>query len=280
VLYVQGSYTHIIYTKTNLLTPMLSSIEHIYWNQNGINKAIVVNYIHGKYPSPPQVCIDNLNNLHLVYKVYYKNNHQLYYSKFNLSTKKWSTGELISNLREDHSHPYIFIDNKNNLQLVCCSIEQNNFILKYKKKVNGINTKSKWSTTQSLSNKNSNTLSPILIQESDILKIYCKQNNQIIEIISKDFGHSWEPSDNIYKIDDPKIIRYSNSQEIDENLFINHIYGNIKDKIEIAGINLFNNIEEQSITPDPKEELIKSILDVNMNAPNEIMEQDYIKNLK
>jgi len=277
-LYVQGSYTHIIYNKTNLLTPMLSSIEHIYWNQSGINKSIVGNYIHGRYPSPLQVSIDSSNNLHLVYKVYYKNNHQLYYSKFNILTKKWSTGELITNLQEDHSHPYIFADTDNCIHLVWCTIEQNNIILKYKKKTNAIKGKSKWSSTQSLSNKNSNTLSPTLIQESDMLKIYCKQNNQIIEIVSTDFGNSWKSSDNIYIIEDPKIIRYSNSLKKAENLFINHIYGNIIDKIEVVGFDLFNNTEDQAITTDPKEELIiKPVLDTNINTPIENMEENINK---
>jgi len=196
MLYVKGSYTHIIYNKTNLLTPMLSSIEHIYWDQSGINKSIVGTYIHGRYPSPLQISIDNSNNIHLVYKVYYKNNHQLYYCRFNILTKKWSAGELMTNLQEDHSHPYIFVDSKDTIHIAWCAIEQNNIVLKYKRKTNAISKKSKWSNAQSLSNRNSNTLSPTLIQESDVLKIYCKQNNQIIEIISTDFGNSWKPSDN------------------------------------------------------------------------------------
>jgi len=254
---------------------MLSSIEHIYWNQHGIHKATVANYIHGRYPSPLQISIDSSNNLHLVYKVLYKKNHQLYYSRFNLSSKKWTSGELLTNLQEDNSHPYIFVDKKDNLHLTWCSIEQNNFMLRYKKKINVSHTKSKWSSTQSLSNKNSNTLSPTLIQESDTLKIFCKQNNQIVEIVSKDFGHSWASLDNkIYKLEDPKIIRYSNSQETDENLFIHHIYGNINGKIEVAGINLFNNTEDPPISADIKEELINPILDTPLNSSEEPIEED------
>lgn len=264
MLYVNDNHTHIIYTKTNLLTPMLSYVEHIYWNETGIDRLVVGNYLHGKYPSPLQVSIDSLKNLHLVYKVYYKNNHQLYYNRFNLSTKKWSISELVTNSQEDHSHPYIFIDKNDNLHLVWCTIQQNNFILKYKKKTNVIDPRSKWSNTQILSNKNSNNHSPILIQESNTLKIYCKQNNQIIEIISKDFGYSWETvGNNLYKIEDSKIIRYSSSPEIDENFFIKHLYGNITDTIEIVGIDLFNSTEnETSIEPEvlkPQDPIISTI---------------------
>lgn len=283
-LYVIGNYIHIIYNKSNLLTPMLSSIDHIYWNQKGINKAIVANYIHGRYPSPLQVAVDSFNNLHLVYKVYYKNSHQLYYSRFNLAIKKWNAGELITNLQEDHSHPYIFVDNKDNLHLAWCTIEQNNFVLKYKKKINVTNSKSKWWSVQSLSNKNSNTLSPILIQVGNNLKIYCKQNNQIVEFISKDFGHSWEASyDNVYKIEDPKIIRYSNSQESKENIFINNLYGNINNKIEVAGIMLLNIDEDEATTKNSLEET-KSDIDTdtmtknNINEPNHISEENPIQN--
>ncbi|QUH20605.1 hypothetical protein [Alkaliphilus sp. B6464] len=272
MLYVNGNYTHIIYTKTNLLTPMLSYVEHIYWNETGIDRLVVGNYIHGKYPSPLQVSIDSLKNLHLVYKVYYKNNHQLYYNRFNLSTKKWSISELITNSQEDHSHPYIFIDKNDNLHLVWCTIQQNNFILKYKKKTNVIDSRSKWSNTQILSNKNSNNHSPILIQESDILKIYCKQNNQIIEIISKDFGHSWgSVGNNLYKVEDSRIIRYSNSPEIDENFFIKHLYGNITDTIEIVGIDLFNSTENETyIEPEvlkPQDPIISTIKETEEYEP-------------
>ncbi len=257
MLFVQGGYTHIIYNKTNLLSPMLSYIEHIYWNQNGINKAIVGNYIHGKHPSPLQISVDSLKNLHLVYKVYYKNNHQLYYSKFNIITQKWTNSELITNLLEDNSHPYIFIDRKDKIHMVWCTIEQNNFILKYKQRANVINKKSKWSHAQTLSNKNSNTLSPIIIQESNILKIYCKQNSKIVEITSENFGNTWGSSEEyLYDIDDPKIIKYSSCQKTDEDLFIQHVYGNINNTIQTAGINLFKTTEDEFAFIDTKEDLI------------------------
>ena len=176
---------------------------------------------------------------------------KLYYNKFNISTKIWTINELVTDLHEEHSHPYIFIDRKQNLHLVWCTIEQNNFILKYKKKHNIIDIKPRWSGTQTLSSKISNYLSPVLVQELDILKIYCKQNDKIIEIISDDFGDSWTDLTNgkSYTIDEPKIIRYSDNPQIDDKYLAKDVYGNIKDTIQIVGIDLFNNKEESKPSP-------------------------------
>ena len=86
-LHVDNEYTHIFYIKINLLTQNLSAIKHMYWNEKNVNRIVVNNYIHGKYAGPPQVSSDRFENFHIVYKVFYKNNHQLYYNRFNTSTK-------------------------------------------------------------------------------------------------------------------------------------------------------------------------------------------------
>lgn len=263
-LIVNSKYTHVIYTKTNLLTPMLSYIEHIYWSQSKVNKNIVGNYIHGKYPSPLQISVDKLNNLHLVYKAYYKNNYQLYYSRFSLSNKKWSINDLLTNLNEDNSHPYILIDRKDNLHLVWCTIEQSNFILKYRKKANVLNTKSKWLKTMSLSRVNSNNHSPILIQDNNTLKMYCKRNDQIVEITSSDFGYSWNVAkNNLYNIKNPKILRYAKNPQSDQNLLIKHVYGNVENNIEIVGINLLNDKDDIHT----KDNNIKEDCNKTLNSP-------------
>ncbi len=250
-LHVNDEYIHLLYVKTNLLTQTLSTIEHMYWDGKNVNRIVVSNYVHGKYTSPLQVSFDSSQNFHVIYKAVYKNNHQLYYNKFNILTKIWTMSELITDLHEEHSHPYIFIDKKQNLHLLWCTIEQNNFILKYKKKCNIIDTKSRWSNTQTLSNKISNYLFPILIQESDTLKIYCRQNDKIIEIISNDFGDSWTDLVNgkSYVIEEPKILRYSNNPQADNKYLAKHVYGSIKDTIQIVGMDLFNSKEENKPPP-------------------------------
>ena len=242
-LHVDNEYTHIFYIKINLLTQNLSAIKHMYWNEKNVNRIVVNNYIHGKYAGPPQVSSDRFENFHIVYKVFYKNNHQLYYNRFNTSTKIWTVNELISDLQEEHSHPYIFIDKRQNLHLIWCTIEQNNFILRYKKRDNITDTRSKWSDIQTLSDRNSNYLFPILIQESNILKIYCKQNDKIIEIMSEDFGDSWLNSTEgrSYDIKGPEIIRYSGNPQIDDRYLAKHVYGYVRDTVRIIGMNLFNN---------------------------------------
>ncbi len=247
-IYVDGEYTHAFYTKTNLLTQALSTIEHIYWNGKDINKVIVSNYIHGKYISPFRISSDNMGNFHMVYKVFYKDNHQLYYNRFKTLTKTWTSNEPVTDLQNEHSHPYIFIDRERNLHLVWCTIEQGNFVLKYKKRHDIIDTTSNWSNTQTLSNKNSNCISPILIQRLNSLVIYYKRNDKIIEIVSKDFGDSWTyPTNNrSYSIKKPEIIQYSNNPQADDRYLAEHVYGNIGDTIEIIGVDLFNNKNQNS----------------------------------
>jgi hypothetical protein len=250
-LHINSEYIHLLYVKTSLLTQTLSTIEHMYWNGKNVNRIVVSNYIHGKYSSPLQVSFDGSQNFHIIYRAFYKNNHQLYYNKFDILTKIWTISELVTDLREEHSHPYIFIDKKQNLHLLWCTIEQNNFILKYKKKRNIIDTKSRWSDTQTLSNKISNYLFPVLIQESNTLKIYCRQNDKITELISNDFGDSWTDlaDDRSYVIEEPKIIRYLDNPQINSNYVAKYVYGNIKDTIQIIGVDLFDSRGRNDPTP-------------------------------
>lgn len=240
-LYISDEFSHIIYTRTNILTSSLSTIEHIYWDRQGINRLIVTTYVHGEYSCPLQISFDSLNNIHIVYKVFHKDNHQLYYCKFNILTRSWTSGDLITNLEEDHCHPYIFIDSRDNLHLAWSTVEGSNFILKYKNKPRLIASRSNWSGIQLLSSKNSNNLAPIIIEESDLLKIYCKQNDQVLEILSKDLGLSWEAYDKskAYFIKNPSLIRYLNGSDKDFYR-AKHVYGHIANTIKLIGINIFN----------------------------------------
>ncbi|SES72809.1 hypothetical protein SAMN05660297_00413 [Natronincola peptidivorans] len=241
-LLIQNNNIHIFCLKTNLLNPMVSSIEHIYWNNKKFHKSTITSYLPGKYPSPFKIDADSVNNLYMIFKVFYKNNHQLYYSKFNFLNKKWSNTELITNPQEDHTHPFMLIDKKNNLHLVWCIIEKNNFTVKYKNKKNIINQKSTWSSPKTLSNKNDNHLSPILLQEGNLIKIYSKQNNTISEMISDNYGSSWSVvnQSKYYRVTEPMLIKYSTNYEIEKNHYkILHAYGEIDESIRLFGTKLY-----------------------------------------
>ncbi|MCC5911507.1 MAG: hypothetical protein JJT76_13810 [Clostridiaceae bacterium] len=253
MLFIKENHTHIFCMKTNLLNSTVSSIEHIYWNEKQVYKSTLTSYMPGKYPSPYQVQIDSVGNIHIVYKALYKTNHQLYYNKFNISSKKWLPAEIISDLVENHSHPHILIDKKDNLHLVWCTIEKNNFILKYKRKSNITNQRNKWSNPQTLSSENANYLSPILIQEGTSIKVLCRQNNHIAEIVSEEYGHRWILCDEkkLYKVGDPLLIRYTTNYENDKILYnINHAYGKIDNSnkgIELFGVRLLQLNKNQNL---------------------------------
>ena len=262
LLFIENNYVHIFCVKTNLLNPIVSSIEHMYWNEKNFHRSTVASYLPGKYPSSYQVQIDQLNNIHIIYKVLYKNNHQLYYSKFNFLNKKWTPGEIITNIKEDHSHPYALIDKKEQLHLVWCTIEENNFTLKYRKKINILSQKSKWSNTQTISNKNANHLSPIIVQQGSLLKVLSRQNHHISEIVSQDYGNSWVllNMNKLYKPKEPLLIRYSSNFPEEKAVYsLQHVYGEISDHISLFGIKLYKSREKN--TSDFKQ-IISETIDV------------------
>ena len=236
-------YTHIFCNKSNLLNPMVTSIEHIYWNDKLFNKGTIISYLPGKYHAPFQVDIDSINNVHLIYKVLHRNNHQLSYCKFNVFNKKWSTGEIITNLQEDNSHPFMLIDKKDNLHLAWCTITDNNFTLKYRRKSSIINQKSKWSQVAQLSNKNANYLSPVLQQEGNTIKLLSKQNGTINEITSEDYGMNWSSLNKGKGHDllNSSLLKYSSNAANEKNYYtIPFIYGSVDDGINVIATRLYN----------------------------------------
>ena len=273
-------YTHVFCNKTNLLNPMITSIEHMYWNDKAFNKGTITTYLPGKYHAPFQVDIDSMNNVHLIYKVLHRNNHQLSYCKFNAFNKKWSTGEIITNLQEDNSHPFLLIDKKDNLHLTWCTIIENNFSLKYRRKSSIINQKSKWSQVAQLSNKNANYLSPLLIQEGNTIKLLSKQNGHINEIVSEDYGITWTPINKgiSYKIENALLLQYrSNSANEKKYYTAPFVYGYADDElINVICTRLYSQKEKNPIdihsetinspVPAPKLELPPEEVNVSPNV--------------
>ncbi len=258
--------THLLCNKTNLTNPGITSIEHMYWNNQSIKKTTVTTYLPGKYPSPFQMDIDNNGNIHIIYKVLHQKNNQLYYSCFNLINKKWSNGEIISNLNEDHSHPHMLIDKQDNLHLVWCTIEDNNFTLKYKRRVDILDKRSKWSSSRNISDKNSNTLAPLLLQDGLLLKIFSKQNNRINIVYSEDLGSTWSTSQihKSYCSDELLLLKYSTNNDFEKsNTSITHIYGSLlNNSISVIGTNLFQLSDKKESPPasiSPQEETPSAI---------------------
>ncbi|MBM7613926.1 hypothetical protein [Alkaliphilus hydrothermalis] len=264
VLMIKNKDTHILCNKTNFTNPAITSIEHMYWNNKGMKKVTVTTYLPGKYSNPFQVDIDSVGNLHLIYKVLHHKNNQLYYSFYSIFNKKWNNGEIISSLQEDHSHPHMLIDKQDNLHLVWCTIEDNNFTLKYKRKMKISSLKSKWSPQKSLSDKNANNYSPLLIHEGSVLKVLNRQNDRFNEVISEDFGENWINSFQSQRFNGQELtlIKYGTNSDLEKiNTSISKIYGEIGDYISIIGTNLFAVStpppQPQSQLNNHQEELLK-----------------------
>ncbi|ABR48602.1 hypothetical protein Amet_2448 [Alkaliphilus metalliredigens QYMF] len=262
-IFVKGRYTHVFCTKTNLLNAMVSSIEHMYWDDKGINKSTMTTYLHGKYPSPYQIVVDSGDNLYILYKVFYKSNYQFYFSKFNILHKKWTSGELITNSQEDHSHPHMLIDRNHTLHIVWCSLEENNFIIKYKRKPQVSRSKSKWSRLYTLTNRNANHLSPVIMENEEKLMVFSMQNQHINEIYSKDFGETWSAVEKstLHKLEDPILMKYCQLNPSESNYSVNSIYGEAENQLILLGLRTKNPVSTETFKkkpPNTKSETLKS----------------------
>lgn len=254
LLFILEGRIHILCYRTNLTNPAITFIEHTVLTDKTINRTTVTSFLPGEYLSPYHADIDSMNNIHIIYKVFYKKNHQLYYSKFSAADKKWRFNEIITNLEEDHCHPSLLIDKKDNLHLAWCTIENNNFNLKYKNKPNVTYSKSRWSKVKTLSNKDANYLSPLLIQEGPLLKVLSIQNQYICEITSEDYGANWSSfsSSNFYKANNPLLIRYSSNYPSEKEHFsFQYVYGEIEKQIKIFGTKLLHFEKTNAVDFNP-----------------------------
>jgi len=264
-LTIQNNIAHIIYIKTNLLNKVVSSIEHIYWDKSELVKNKITSYMPGKYISPFHMDIDSNGNIHIVYKGTYVRNNQLYYSKFNFNSKKWSATEIISDVTEDHSHPFILIDKNDSMHLCWCTVVNNNFVLNYKRKNKTNNVKDKWSEKVTLSDHKSNYISPVIIQKNQELIILSKQNESISETISNNYGLSWNTYNQENLIKAEKLLHaryYSNVQEENNQYKYRYIYIDVSDYIKSLGTDLYPDSKPTSHSinsiPEPKlQDLLK-----------------------
>ncbi|PHS35447.1 MAG: hypothetical protein COA82_04180 [Alkaliphilus sp.] len=241
MLYIKNRTTHIIYSRSNLLNPVVYTIEHLYWSSKTITKKTVTSYLPGKHPRSYQVQVDSVGNIHLVYNSLYKYTNQLYYIKFNLLHKKWSLCEIISDAKNEQSHPSILIDKKDSLHVVWCAIENSNFTLKHKLKPNVSNPRFNWRPTKNVLNDNSNYIAPLIIEFENALHLYCKKNNDVFESISVDDGRNWSNINikALNKDNNIEIFCYvSNSVSDIKKLTISQLYAIANSTLQFIGIDI------------------------------------------
>ncbi|KAB3527636.1 hypothetical protein [Alkaliphilus serpentinus] len=239
LLIASNKYTHILFNKSNLVNTRVTTIEHIYWNDESINKSTITSYLSLDLHSPFQVSIDDAHNLHLLYKAFHMENNQLFYKFYNADSNRWSSCELVSNLTEDNCHPHIHIDTMGHLHMVWSTIEGNDFTIKHRRKSEVSKRRNSWSEIKTISEKKNNCVSPIIIQIGDKMVTLCKQGSVISEIVSDDYGLSWSsPSkEKGYVIQNPLLMKYiTNEDKVNYN--ISKLYGEIDQQVRIIGINL------------------------------------------
>ncbi|HHV26075.1 MAG TPA: hypothetical protein GXX63_02640 [Tissierellia bacterium] len=234
-LIISNNSINIFYAYANLVNINLWNIEQITKSNTRWEKKKVTSIFSKKIFSPFYIDYDRLGNIHLLLKTNEHNSTHIYYTFYNVFIKKWSEiTEKISFIDTYNIFPYLFIDSKNNIHILWSSLENKDYILKYKRLSHIGKNKYKWNTVD-LPHINNITHTPIMIEINETLKIIYLKNNKIGYLNSINYGESWNFTNKTQLSDLPiDFIKYSsNFQKKYSNKKINHIYGIIDENISL-----------------------------------------------
>ncbi len=235
---------HIFYSYCNLINSKVWSLKHIIGSKKKWEKRNIISITPGKYMSPFYIDFDKFYNIHLIYKNTLDKTQQIFYTSYNSFLNKWRQSPVkITDSNVDCLHPHMFIDTKNNIHLIWCIINNNNFTMQYKKLPSLENKKFKWLNINIPINQ-SNISHPIVFEQNGMLKIVYKQNNTLKTLSSKDYGYSWEINQNTesIQIDSLNLIKYCTNYSFEKmKNKVNYIYGDIKSSVNLYYLDMTKN---------------------------------------
>ncbi|QAT62058.1 MULTISPECIES: hypothetical protein [Tissierellales] len=251
----------ILYSCSNVINPNIWSIHQIIKSEK-IKKSTVINTISEKFFSPFFMDLDNLGNIHLIYRAKDINSNHIYYTYYNVYINKWNpTPEKISTLNNDNIFPYLFIDTQNNIHILWEELINKDYILKSKMLSLTKSNNFKWVSTSIPTIRNCAYI-PIMLEENGILKIIFSDGEKIKCICSPDYGLSWKyekeataENENMYFI-----FFRNNSSNFNEKNKINNIYVKLDNSISFYFSEIqedFNTAEKREIDKVQKEETNK-----------------------
>ncbi len=285
---IRKNSINIFYSFNNVINPKIWTIQHItgvIGSKNNWKKKDIVKLTPGKYINPFYVDFDKIDNIHLVYTSQAKNTKHIYYTYYSSFLKRWvKSTQKISDLQSNNTNPYMFVDTKNTVHVIWCSLINTTYKLVYKQYPYLNSNNKKWNTIK-IPSTNQSLTQPIIYEDRSHLRILFKQNNTMKCIASKNYGYSW----NIYTIandiSDLNFIKYSSNYSKEKNTFkINHTYATLDKNIKLLGLidtasskdinNNDNSVEKKQVnintTTLTKSKDLKNNIDAKNNTNDNI----------
>ncbi|WDV44136.1 hypothetical protein PV797_11420 [Clostridiaceae bacterium M8S5] len=202
---------HIFYSTCNYISPTIWTIKHIVNTKKGFEKRNVISYTANKMSSSFKIDYDSFGTIYLLYKNFSNKESHIYLISTNATINKWGKQPTkISYDNSSNSHPYLFVDNKDNVHVIWCTLTNNNLKLNYKKLAINRYNKIVWNNI-SLPEISFNSTHPFIYQYNNKLYIIYRQNSTLKFLVSYDHGYKWD---------------YENYDTYLEGLLLSNIFSN------------------------------------------------------
>ena len=231
-IFLHEDYINIFFAFTNLTNTNLWTIEQIIRNSNNWRKKVVTSIFSEKNLSPFYIDKDNFGNISLVYNAKEYDSNHIYYSFYNIFTEKWLPNPIkISNSTVNNILPYLFIDSKNNIHALWYSLNNNEYLLTYKRFSAVGKNKYQWVKVNLPKIINSD-LPSVIFEENNALKILYISDNKINSISSPNFGEEWRlENSSPLNISPNYLAKYSSNFTLNNiSQKFNHYYININNE--------------------------------------------------
>ncbi|WP_129597649.1 hypothetical protein [Anaerophilus nitritogenes] len=203
-LFIMDDHIHILMAISNIIHPELWILKHHYWNGSSWSNRKVCDMVTEKYDVPFCSDTDPDGHIHIIFKSSYDKQYQLYYCKYHIFYDSWSIPVKINSSFDDHSHPFILCDSLGAIHIIWSSFYDNNLAIFYMYQEQLNHPKNDWSQPICLSNVNTNSTHPILLQIDNEIHMIWKEGNYYFVTRKNIYEQLWSPSCEIHVENDHK----------------------------------------------------------------------------
>lgn len=243
---------HIFYSFANYINSNIFTLHHVIYNNKIDQGNNIIRYISKKSRDSFNTKKDSNGNIHLLYNTIVGNFSSINYTHYNPFSNRWLANPIkLSKDGTLSESPHIFVDSKDNVHSFWWEKTSKGYDLKYNRMSSIGKEKFKWVEIKIPRIISESTFTNVIENDDSLKLIYDDYNNGLTKfIISKDFGITWESSNekklvqntsHVVEIEDLKV----KNQEIfdfeSKNLLLEQLLLNQK---EIKLI-LNNVLEEQ-----------------------------------
>lgn len=267
---------HIIYNYSNLINSNVWTIQHVILDSKERHNAI--RYISGKNPDHFIVSKNSQGAIHLLYTTLVNNSSQIFHNFYNPFSSRWThSSKQISSEGVNSIFPFLFIDSQDNLHGLWLEESRNKQEIKYMKMSSLGKEKYIWKII-TLPYIDVSRFPPIIIEEKNILKLFCKSGDSIIILSSRDFGNSWSEEERLNISEDIILTRVSSNMDTDVNQ-IKYGYSSISPSLKFYfntsgfDIGIQNSLETHEIDTSNEENFHEELPSVEYDDINILKEQ-------